>query len=183
VVEFLQTLPTVDVVLRVAEVLGSGSGAVPVVGIEVGHLRRVRAVAGRDEHPPVDGVPHPPVRGVAEPDLAGSSGALITGASPVSTSRDSAVGDRARCSPISAISAAATTGPIPVNDKKIAACGCYWSSFSDSAVEAAQLIGVHPRLLGNRVAAADFALVVPSLALNRCGLIRSTSTFAWARPL
>ncbi len=48
----------------------------------------------------------------------------MTGASPVSANSTSAVGNRSRSSPISLINAAATTGPIPGNDRKIGASGC-----------------------------------------------------------
>jgi hypothetical protein len=54
--------------------------------------------------------------------------ALVTGPNPVSASNAAAVGNRSQSSPISAISPAATTGPIPVNERKIGASGRYQPS-------------------------------------------------------
>ena len=75
----------------------------------------------------------------------------MTGASPVSASSTSTVGNRLRSSPISAISAAATTGPMPVKDRKIGASGCRSSSSADLVVEGPEMVGVHPQLVGEQV--------------------------------
>ena len=107
--------------------------------------------------------------------------ALVTGASPVSANSMFTAGNLSQSSPISAINAAATTGPIPGNeeDRRI-------RMFSEEplglGVERPQVIGVHPQFLGEQLRGERLPAVVPGLAPSRCGRSRSTKTCGFVRP-